>query len=393
MHATSSAGAGLLTALCLLACSDNESGSPLRGRPLVELRIDEHARIDGVKEDLVPISVTAFATGLVIGRDGGIAVAQPQDGIVRFFSADGEALGAFGRKGDGPGEFRSVRSMGWVHDTLWVWDVGLRRTTLIGPTRRFLRQLIAKRSPPGELPSVADPEGYQIMPAPLALAADGSSLRSGAKDGNGLLVRVDSAATPLKIVARTSTSAEIDRKQVRAGGEVMAADMFPNGPFTDVSGGGELVVIVRAHLDGPMASNLDVTVLRADGDTTYSRTYPYDAAPIPSRVRDSALAALGAAIAQAPAEVRAAARNAYMPPVYPPVAGVLIGDDGEVWIQLRDTDVGRRYVVLDEKGDPVGVLTLKPNERVAAVAGNSVWVLEANADDIQSVVAYRLRRP
>ena len=41
------------------------------------------------------------------------------------------------QQGEGPGEFRVVASLGWVADTLWVFDFRLDRITLISPDRQL----------------------------------------------------------------------------------------------------------------------------------------------------------------------------------------------------------------------------------------------------------------
>lgn len=78
-------------------------------------------RIDAADADLSPVGWIAVA------KDGTIAVGQSQDHLIRCFDARGASLGTFGRDGAGPGEFRYLTIQGWLGDTLWVSDVGVRR--------------------------------------------------------------------------------------------------------------------------------------------------------------------------------------------------------------------------------------------------------------------------
>ena len=92
-------------------------------------------RINGMNNDFSrfgPIPASA---------SGHLAVAQPQDGTVLVFAADGRQLATVGRKGGGPGEFRGINQLGWSGDTLWVADYSNNRLTLIGPTGRIAREI------------------------------------------------------------------------------------------------------------------------------------------------------------------------------------------------------------------------------------------------------------
>jgi hypothetical protein len=72
----------------------------------------------------------ARIASLTFDRQGRIYVLEPENQRVRVFGSDGTALADLGRRGDGPGEFRLPLHMGWVGDTLWVFDVAASRVTL-----------------------------------------------------------------------------------------------------------------------------------------------------------------------------------------------------------------------------------------------------------------------
>lgn len=90
--------------------------------------LHEELRIDGYAEDLVPIGAVA------VSDDGTIALAQTQDAMVRLFTPAGEFLGGFGGRGEGPGEFMNLTRLGWLAETLWVYDPAQLRFTFISPT-------------------------------------------------------------------------------------------------------------------------------------------------------------------------------------------------------------------------------------------------------------------
>src|SRR5690606_13882612 len=127
----------LTLTLALAASSCARDGEP----PAAERRVAQltrEIRIDGHEHDLVPFERTSGGA-IAVDEDGTIAISQTQDHVVRFFDADGEHLGEFGGDGSGPGEFDSPTRLGWIGDSLWVYDPGLRRVTVLTSAREFAR--------------------------------------------------------------------------------------------------------------------------------------------------------------------------------------------------------------------------------------------------------------
>jgi hypothetical protein len=364
----------------LLACNPSEADSDENAAgPQGELHLVEELRIDGNQADLVPIHTIA------VDASGGIAVAQRQDHAVKFFDASGALIGSFGRDGEGPGEFRDVTRMGWLADTLWILDGQLNRITMVDPARRFVRTVTAPFSTrPDPVDSVAKP-GFGIAIA-MGFYADGSTVAYASTTEFDAMARISSDLVTQAILTRVSNPET--SQTVRADGGT-ASPPFPNSPRLAVSPSGDLITIARASLEGPDAGSFSVTALNPRGDTVFARSYPFEAVPIPRSVADSAIAARAARLPPALAE---AMRNAHIPPVFPPLANIIIGNDGTVWIQMRDTDAGRPYRIVSGNGEPVGELVLDRTRTVAAVTASSVWVLERDADDVQSIVRFRLLR-
>jgi len=57
-----------------------------------------------------------------IGRDGTLYVIDYQESVVHRFAPDGSHLGQFGRRGDGPGEFRLLQELIAEEDRLYIPD-------------------------------------------------------------------------------------------------------------------------------------------------------------------------------------------------------------------------------------------------------------------------------
>jgi hypothetical protein len=66
-------------------------------------------RIDGTNANMVQIWAMA------VNQQGTIAVTQMQDGKILLFNSKGVPLGSFGRRGEGPGEFRLLSQIPGGH--------------------------------------------------------------------------------------------------------------------------------------------------------------------------------------------------------------------------------------------------------------------------------------
>lgn len=78
--------------------------------------------------------------GVVRLPDGGLVVADGGSREIRFFDASGAYVGASGRRGDAPGEYQQITSLGYgPGDSLWVYDFGNRRFTVLNPAGAVVR--------------------------------------------------------------------------------------------------------------------------------------------------------------------------------------------------------------------------------------------------------------
>lgn len=144
-----------------------------------------------------------------------------------------------------------------------------------------------------------------------------------------------------------------------------------------------------------------LVLLRAEGDTVYSRVHVFSPKRIPPAVADSALQRLknltglarGAPPefrAQANTAVRNALRTKKVPTTYPPFVRVSLGDDGTCWLEEFPAGQGHRWIGFGPDGRKLGVIELGARSRLKVVKGDQLWVVEADVDDIQSVVRYRV---
>ena len=84
------------------------------------------------------------------------------------------------------------------------------------------------------------------------------------------------------------------------------------------------------------------------------------------------------------------------PPVYPPLQSLTVGRDGSLWIQMRQPGLAaqeRFWLVLDAKGEPFGTLVAPATLSIVTADLSTFWGFEVDADDVQSIVRYRVTAP
>lgn len=98
----------------------------------------------GVREGPEPYRLHRVMHGALLS-DGGVAVVNQGSDEVRIFGPDGEFRHGFGRRGEGPGEFRSVFLL-WrlPGDTLVVADYDPWRFSWFTPSGEFVRSAAAR---------------------------------------------------------------------------------------------------------------------------------------------------------------------------------------------------------------------------------------------------------
>lgn len=77
-------------------------------------------------------------TSVVPDPDHNLWVADAQHSEVRVFDGSGALVRQFGREGQGPGEFLSIYSLGWVGDRLLVLDLGNGRVGVLDQEGKWL---------------------------------------------------------------------------------------------------------------------------------------------------------------------------------------------------------------------------------------------------------------
>lgn len=346
-----------------MGCSGSDHDDVYAGDAILNFEL----RIDGRSEDLVPIGDDR---SVAVSERGVMAVRQSQDDGIRFFDVDGRPLGMVGRRGEGPGEFQSMSRIGWLADTLWVYDLFQQRITLFTPPDRFVRTTAT--------PSITKPRSTERGMIPASTIIYVRWLTS----TTSVFAFIDHTPTPAVHLALDGTiqqvvgwEPEVQTHVDTPGGGYVPLP-FASRAFEGTSADARRLAFAYASVEGEHAATFLVTVIdAADGDTVLTRRLPFEPVPIPRAVRDSVTR-------------RRQIRNRLVPTTYPPLANLLVGRDGTIWIEMREKDDTRPYVVLASDGELLGTLTLPRTSRVAVAQQDRVWVIERDVDDIESIVRY-----
>lgn len=388
-----------VAALCLLclACAERDVGTSAQDYAALELVAE--SRIDGHEHSLVPIDTTFR---VAVAPDGTIAIAQLQTSEIRLFSPAGEPIGAVGRRGRGPGEFEQLSRLGWMGDTLYAYDLTLRRFTLFDNEYEYLREV---RVPDAVSPSAdlaTRVPGFGIVHG-LALYPDGSVY--GRLSGPQRQIQSEEFDATLTTYGRVTSEGVIlsyvqwspgsDPIEMRVGERVamMSADILPSErrPFLSLSPDGRLLARLDVFMSGADQGSYEIVVADVlSASEVYVQRDAFDVRPITQQIRDSIL---DSRLAGVPAEMAAAYReHGRFPPLLPPVEGIVLGRDRTLWVRLATTPFGRPYRIYDPRGALVATVVLPESERVvvADLSERSIWVIEKDAVGVESLLRYRI---
>ena len=371
----------------LIGCGESKVDTT----PLTSAAVD--LRIDADSANLSPISWIAVAP------NGDIAVAQQQDGNIRFFNERGADLGTFGRKGQGPGEFQHIGRHAWLGDTLLVLDPSSRRLTLVSPARTFARTVPwATTIHMDSDPATPDPSFFWVYPN--AMYSDGSMLATpmlasadtavrwpgGNRDGDPI-VRISSDAAFQKIVAwRPADQCRMDYRFTGGNGSLVTP--FCSRPLDDIALDGSRVAIAGPGIVEGEKGSYQLTVITADGDTSFTRSYEFAPATLPRSIVDSVVNE-ATKESERPEEV-AAWRSMKMPSAYPPLSRILVGRDGTIWLERYTTSGDRLWRVLSKEGSIVTELAVPRRIHILVASRPTFWGTDTNDDGLQSIVRYRV---
>ncbi|MDE2676682.1 MAG: 6-bladed beta-propeller [Gemmatimonadota bacterium] len=333
--------------------------------------------------------------GSVIVQGDRLLVAQPMEQRLRVFSLTGDFLGFIGRDGEGPGEFRRVRSMGLHDGRVWVHDSSLRRLQYFDADGRFVSSVRI-----GGHPALL---GARVR----AVLADGSMLFKYGASADELVESppkpeavflVDPEWLPQDTVAVLVGHSQVVRlSDGRSGRTTYSAIPESYRSLLSVAPDGSGFVVV--HRNGTTSAEPHTfRVIRFDAraDTAWAREVPYDPVRVPGtwrsrQVEEDARDTQGLGIPED--RIRQALERAYARlEFFPPVRVVRAGADGSTWLLLRTGVESYEWEVLDESGHAVARVG-PPQGGMAWADAESLWSVERDELGISYLVRYVIRRP
>ncbi len=346
----------------------------------------QELRIDGYTEELGSIGWNAPSVSLAVSEDEQIAFRQFEDRQVRVYRPGSDTAVVIGGSGNGPGEFIYVGQMGWIGDTLWVADGQLSRLTFFGldgsdpETRSWASgvHLPSDQTRPFRSvnPSLVLPGGGSYIAQLIESGSSFGPVRFGEYSVLGRVAWNGAVEKIVTLVPFSEVSFETPTGRL--------ASPFPNRSFLQVNQDGSRAAVAMADLTGAEAGTFSLTVVSSEADTLFTRTYPFEGVVIGDGERSRA-------VERVVGRSGIKASDVPVPPVYPPLTGLLIGRDDLIWVEFRVARDERRYLVLDSaEGDPRGIVVLPADSRIAVASRHRVWALERDALDVESVVQYGL---
>jgi hypothetical protein len=344
---------------------------------------------------------------LEVGADGRIYTLHRQEATVRVWTPAGLAADSIGRRGEGPGEFISARTIGWKGDSLWVFDSTRNaRITFFDADGRYLGQVM----PQTDLGSVELAVQGIYPPRPEGVLGDGSLLGITPGFSQDIVegkitsiahTRMDREGAVLDTIVMIPVGREAVLGVLRDGGGTFSAQPFGDPTLNVLTADATAYILLdrRAAGSGEIAE-FRVHRVALSGDTVFSRAYPYLPTPItPDTVehviRERAESLHGFVGERTgttlPQWVEWVSEATYRPAYFTPVSAVVAGRDDTIWLALHPpagTDV--EWLVLDPEGEPLRTLTLPASLRVFQAEESYVWGVERDEFDVEYIVRYRV---
>lgn len=318
-------------------------------------------------------------------KNGDFVVVQRADNRLILFNGKGQQVGAVGRSGEGPWEFRSMGSAGRVGDTIWVSDPALGRITYFGPRLEPIARRPLPRTVLGSTSSGAGQE-YHLDGLTSGIGSVGKAVaaRVGAPSGNtrvdGTIAVVGSDGAFIRtIVERVPDTCYIPFGQFGGTRKLLCVDadwsLSPDGEFFAYAevGSKDTVKILTSTIRSKTSSRFAVRrtprpVPRATGDSLLER-----------RMRG------------APPQLRAQLATLEAPRWYPPFRRVLAGLDQTVWLQVADASAPHEeWVGIDVRGRTIGELSLPGGVVLHAISTAQAWTSSEDSAGVIRLVRYRI---
>jgi hypothetical protein len=346
--------------------------------------------------------VSPIRQAAILPAASGDVIVSPieSQGVMRWFNASGGAFEfkapvSYGRDSD----LRWISRIGWSGSTLVAIDPGFRQIALLDRAGKVTKSI--------EYPSMIRPGWSDRHKYPLfsrydafALYANGDLLvRPGepkelmsTKDYDSTysyFMRTNENGSIQRVLGRVPRNEGVIERRSGNSRWVYRVPFFAR-TMLDIASDGSRIAIVSQALRGPDSASYHVTVLGERGDTVLSKKFPVALTAIPKKSVDSALARVSGGIRDYSVDQLRGLVAKEIPPLYPPVEGVILGADKTIWVQLHSAGADRQWFALDSTGTPIGVVAVPKNFIARAAVRTTLWGFEAEGDQLRTLVRYTI---
>jgi hypothetical protein len=360
--------------LALLAACDESTPDAAVAAPSSVYGAIETARSPETVEFGGISAMDVDSRGRILVGDGGEVV---------VLSPEGRVQRRIGRPGSGPGEFQYVATVtALARDSVFVYDPGLRRTTVYAPGTDKPAYSTQLSSGQTTLPYWAQPAGSQGQMVAVFKTARGDvpERKNGTAPAEVLrLLNADGSIARDSLVLMPEVQMlDIDNAEGRG---VLHYPFARSSAFALSRGG----VIYHAWTD-----SLHFTAYGLDGRRLREFRVPHTPRAVSSNEIDSVVQRL----AKPPfseATLRRALREAGAR-TWPAFRGFFVDDQERLWVALTPAsdDADLEWLVLGPSGQRLGSLRLPQSITLGAVRGNRAYAVARDENDVESIVVYQL---
>ena len=318
-------------------------------------------------------------TGLDVGSDGSIYVADWYQQKVTVLDPAGRVVRTIGRRGSGPGEFRSVRGVQVLPgDSLLVYDPNLARISVFAPGSSqpaYVTDLAAKLSgpPPFYARRTRANDAYVVMFRPPFMFGTG---QTGAVREDGVRV-LGLDGTPQGEPLLTFPS-----KSFLVAGTSVMPNPFGREGFVSLDS--------RDRLHFLWNDSARVVTLDRSGQRVGGASVPHQPPRVGERDVEAELSAMND---QVRTMFERTLRDSA--PDYWPAARELVVDDmNRIWIALNSGRNGpTEWVAVSPEGRYVGSTRIPSDVTVWAIKDTRIYGVGVDGMDAPAVKVLRLQRP
>jgi hypothetical protein len=325
-------------------------------------------------DQLYDRKATVYALDVGILPNGNVLVLDTGHRRVLRFGPGGAYLGSFGGPGQDPGQFVTPLFLEVGGDRIYVLDSGLNRVTEFDSAGIFLDRFeVDLQGLAGTTPLFESGGRDQIY-----VAAEPVPFLESARDtGYAVLLRLDMTGTIVDTLATfmPSTWNHIERSDGRS--SYVKPRLAPE-PRLSASSGAVAMSMGARYL---------IEMRRPDGSLLLRVARQYENVAVTPEIRDSVLDRM----VQGPGSLpREALELVSFAPVVPAIDGLVLDDQGRLWVDVYSNEVTRRDV-FDAEGRFLGALYLPQPVELMDVRGDRACGLISEIDGRSAVVCYRVQ--